>query len=141
MSFKVVPLGSDTLFLTFVKLLKAFVQTIFDTPVSALNAFAVTSSAFVNCHPSRTIFSCRNNKKSGSDQVQGIWQMLQSYHFVFGKVLFDHQQPMCRCVIVRKMQLVLCPFCWTFPLIASLKQQRILMYISFFIVFPSGINL
>jgi hypothetical protein len=32
-------------------------------------------------------------------QVQGIWQMLKSHHIVLDKVLCDHQQLICRCIV------------------------------------------
>jgi hypothetical protein len=41
--------------------------------------------------------------------------MFQSCHSVLGKVDFDHQQPMCRCVVMQKKPTVSCPFLWAFP--------------------------
>jgi hypothetical protein len=47
----------------------------------------------------------------------------------------------CRCVVVHKKPVVLCAFSQHFLLIASLKQWKILEYVSFFTVCPSWKNL
>lgn len=65
-SFKTVPLSSDTLVPTFVKLLEVVPRNQFFISVSAPVTFAVTSSALMN--PFRRLFSCGNRKKSGSDK-------------------------------------------------------------------------
>jgi hypothetical protein len=49
-------MGSEKLFPTFIKLLEALQETIFNNSVSALVAFAVTSSALTNRYPFRTFF-------------------------------------------------------------------------------------
>jgi hypothetical protein len=55
-------------------------------------------------------------KEVGQWQFQGIRWMLWSHHIVFGKVLFDHQWLICRCVVMQKKPAVLCAFfLWTFP--------------------------
>jgi hypothetical protein len=69
--------------------LEAFLEPFFDTPVSAVSAFAATSLVLANCH-FKALYS-QNQEKIVPQQVQGIWQMLQSHHIVLGRVLFDHQ--------------------------------------------------
>jgi hypothetical protein len=52
-------MGSDTLFQTFITLLEAFQETIFNNSVGADVAFAATSSALTNHCPFRTFFFFR----------------------------------------------------------------------------------
>jgi hypothetical protein len=106
----------QTLLTSFVRLTETSLEPIFYISVSVFHAFAVTSSPHANCCLFKMLFSLGKREKVERWQVQGIWLMLQSCHIKLGKVRFDHQRPMCSCVIVQKKPVVSCPFFGMFPL-------------------------
>jgi hypothetical protein len=79
-------------------LLEAFLEPFFDPSISVLVAFAVISSALEDRCPFRAHFS-RGHRKSPRNVAdapkpsRGAWQ---------SRILYDHQRPICRCVVVQK---------------------------------------
>jgi hypothetical protein len=111
--FRAVSSGSGMALSTLVRLWKHFYKPFVETCLGDLVAFAVTSSALGRRCPLRML-SVLEVGKRGRRQVRRIWRILQSCHMVLDEVLFDHQRPMCRLVVVDKKPNHSCPLFRTF---------------------------